>query len=79
VGSRDGGSAASLLQHGGRSFMGPSGPGWACRAWCALAAMSGQRLHLGGGGGFLPRGCEAVVSSPDDIVYLRWSGRRLVS
>jgi hypothetical protein len=42
TGSWDGGSAASLLQQGGRSFTGLLGSARPDGAWCAPAAMSGQ-------------------------------------
>jgi hypothetical protein len=42
TGSWDGGSAASLLLQGGRSFTGLLGPARLDGAWCAPAAMSGQ-------------------------------------
>ena len=47
-------SAAEAL----RAHLGPAGPVW---AWCALAALSGRCLPLGGGGGSLPHGCEAAI------------------
>jgi hypothetical protein len=54
-----------------RAYLGPTGPDG---AWCAPAAMSGQWPPLGGGGGFLLRGCEAAVPYPDGVVYLRCLG-----
>jgi hypothetical protein len=62
---RDGGSAASLLQHGGRSFTGPSGPGRASRGLvCSRCYVPVNDRLSGGGGGFLQRGCEAAVPRP---------------
>jgi hypothetical protein len=69
------------LQQGGRSFTGPFG----------LSGLDGPRVlpllcpvddclsaWRGGGGGFLQRGCQAIVPNLDDVVYLHWPGRMLV-
>jgi hypothetical protein len=81
-GSRDGASAASATQQGGRSFTGSFGPGRIIGSGVlplscsAIDCLSAWRC---GGGGFLPCGCEAAIPSSDDVVRLDYSGRNTVS